>query len=150
MAWAPPNWGVWGAAATSLVQCNKCDPEIKEQLLSDVEDLFDRCLQLYDNTTSNALCDPLKDCPPETDLGREDSVSQVASCQGAISTTSCKLLARQIDFDRWRAELQAFHAGDLARAKADAAAAAEADAEARLRIGKVVLSHPVSQNYRHS
>ena len=28
---------------------------------------------------SDELCDPLKNCPPETDLGPEDSVSQVAS-----------------------------------------------------------------------
>ena len=32
-----------------------------------------------------------------TDLGPEDSISQVTSCQGALSMTSCKLLARQID-----------------------------------------------------
>ena len=80
----------------------------------------------------------LKDCPPETDLGPEDSVSQVASCQGALSTTSSKLLARQIDLDRRRAELRAIHARDLAKAKADAAVA-EADAEARLRIGEAKL-----------
>ena len=51
---------------------------------------------------SDALCDPLKDCPIETDLRPEDSVSQVASCQGALSTTSSKLLARQIGLDRRR------------------------------------------------
>ena len=61
---------------------------------------------------------PLKDCPIETDLGPEDSVSQVASCQGAMSTRSSRLLARQIDLDRRRAELGAIHARDLARAKA--------------------------------
>ena len=91
---------------------------------------------------SNVLRDPFKVCPPETDLGPEDSVSQVASCQGALSTTSSKLLARQIDLDRRRAELRAIHARDLARAKADAAAAAaaaEIDAEARLRIGEAKL-----------
>ena len=44
----------------------------------------------------DALCDPLKDCPPETELGPENSVSQVVSCQGAMSTTSDKLLVRQI------------------------------------------------------
>ena len=122
------------------VNDNICDPEIKAQLLSDVEDLFNRCLQSHDNTMSDALCDPYKDCPPETDLGPEENVFQVASCQGAISTTSSKLLARQIDLDRSRAELRAIHAGDLARVKADsAAAAAEADAEARLRIGEVKL-----------
>ena len=82
---------------------------------------------------SDALCNPFKDCPPETDLGLEDSVSQVASCQGTLSMTSSILLARQIDLDRRRAELRVIHARDLARAKADAdaAAAAEADAEAR-------------------
>ena len=83
---------------------------------------------------SGALCNPFQDCPPKTDLGPEDSVSQVASCQGAMSTTSSRLLAPQIDFHRRRAELRAIHASDLARAKADAAAtaaAAETDAEAR-------------------
>ena len=95
---------------------------------------------------SDALCDPFKSCPPETDLGLEDSVSRVASCQGALSTTSSKLLARQIDLDRRRAELRAIHARDLARAKEDATAAAaataaavEPDAEARLRIGEAKL-----------
>ena len=79
--------------------------------------------------------------PPETDLGPEENVFQVASCQGVISTTSSKLLARQIDLDRSHAELQAIHAHDLAKVKADAAAAAaaEADTEARLRIGEVKL-----------
>ena len=52
-----------------------------------------------------------------------------------MSTTSIKLLARQIDLDRRRPKLQAIHARDLAKAKANAAAAAaEVDAEARLRI----------------
>ena len=69
----------------------------KAQLLSDVEDLLNRCLRLHDGgTTSDALRDPFKDCPPETDLGPEDSVSQVASCQSALSTTSSKLLARRL------------------------------------------------------
>ena len=85
-----------------------------------MEDLFDRCLQSHNNTTSDALCNPFKDCLPETDLFPEDSVSQVASCQGAMSTTSSILLARQIDLDRRRAELRAIHARDLATAKADA------------------------------
>ena len=52
-----------------------------------------------------------------------------------MSTTSSKLLARQINLDRRRAELRAIHARDLAGAKVDAAVA-EADAEARLRIDK--------------
>ena len=113
---------------------------IKAQLLSDVEDLFNRCLKLHDGTMSDALRDPFKDCPPETDLGLKDSVSQVACCQGALITTSSKLLARQIDLDRRRAELRAIHARDLTKTKTDAAAvAAEADAEAMLRIGEAKL-----------
>ena len=56
----------------------------------------------------DALCDPVKDGPLETDLIPEDSVSQVTSCQDAMSTTSSKLLARQIDPDRRRAELELF------------------------------------------
>ena len=76
----------------------------------------------------DALCDLVKDRPSETELGPEDSVSQVASCQGAMSTTSGKLLARQINLDRRRAERRAIHASDLARTKAkfDAAAVAAA------------------------
>ena len=120
------------------VNDNISDPEIKAQLFSEVEDLYNQCLQSHNNT-SDALCDPFKSCPPETHLGTEDSVSQVASCQGTLNTTSSKLLARQIDLDRKRAELRAIHARDLARAKADAAAAAEADAETRLRIGEAKL-----------
>ena len=85
---------------------NICDPEVKTQLLDDVEDLLSRCRKLHDNTKSDALCDPIKNCPFETELGPEDSVSPVASCQGAMSTTSSKLLAYQIDLDRRRAELR--------------------------------------------
>ena len=43
---------------------------------------------------SDALCDSVEDCPHETDLGPEDSVSHIASCQGVMTTTSSKLLAR--------------------------------------------------------
>ena len=118
------------------VNDNMCDLEIKAQLLSDVDDLFNPCLQLHDGTMSDALRDPFKGCPPETDLDPEDSVSQVASCQGAMSATSNELLARQIDLDRRRAELRAIHARGLARAKKDAAAA---EAEARLQIGEAKL-----------
>ena len=71
-----------------------------------------------------------------TNVGPEDSFSQVASCQGAMSTTSSKRLARQIDLDRGRAELRAIHARDLTKTKTDAAVA---DAEARLRIGEAEL-----------
>ena len=86
----------------------------------------------------DALCNPIKDSPCETELGPEDSVSQVASCHGIMSTTSTKVLARQIDFDRRRAELRAIHTRNLAGAKADAAAAG-ANAEARLRIREAKL-----------
>ena len=129
------------------VNNNICKAEIKAQLFSGVEDLFNPCMELQNNIMSDALCDPFKDCPPETDLGLEDSVSQVASCQGTLSTTSSKLLARQIDLDRRRAELRTIHARDLARAKADAAAAAaaELDAEARLRIGEA--KHETEEKY---
>ena len=72
---------------------------------------------------SDALCNPFEDFPPDTDLGSEDSVSQVA-----MSTASSHLLARQIDLDRRRTEFRAIHARDLAKAKADAAAAAAAAA----------------------
>ena len=52
-----------------------------------------------------------------------------------MSTTSSKLLARQINLDRKRAELQAIHTRDPAMAKA----AAEGDAEARIRNGEAKL-----------
>ena len=54
------------------------------QLLSEVEDLFSRCLQLHDSTMSDVLCDRFRNFPPEIDLGAEDRVSQIASCQDAI------------------------------------------------------------------
>ena len=76
----------------------------------------------------DALCDLVKDRLSETELGPEDSVSQVASCQGAMSTTSGKLLARQINLDRRRAERRAIYASDLARTKAKSDAAAVAAA----------------------
>ena len=53
----------------SLVNDNICDPEIKAPLLSDVEDLFNRCVQSHNYTMSDALCNPVKNCPVETDLG---------------------------------------------------------------------------------
>ena len=77
------------------VNNNICDPYMKAQLLNEVEDLLNRCLRLYDITMGDAPNDPVKDCPLVTDLGREDSVSQ-----GATSTTSSRLLARQIELDR--------------------------------------------------
>ena len=74
-----------------------------------------------------------------TELGPEDRVPQVASCQNTTTTTCGKLLTRQIDPNCKRA----IRAHDLARAKAKAnaaaAAAAEVDAEARLQIGKAKL-----------
>ena len=74
-------------------------------------------------------------------MGPEDSVSQIATSQGAPSTTSSKLLARQFDLYRRRAALRAIHVSDLAwaEAKEDAAAAVETDAAARLRIGEAKL-----------
>ena len=83
---------------------------------------------------NEALSDPVKTCPPEAEVGPEDSVSQIATSQGAPSTTSSKLLARQFDLYRRRAALRAIHVSDLARAetKEDAAAAVETDAAARL------------------
>ena len=60
---------------------------------------------MHDTNMSDALCVPFKDCPPETDLGSEDSVSQFAGCQSAMSATSTKLLVRQIDLDRRLVEL---------------------------------------------
>ena len=86
---------------------------------------------------SDALCEPFKNLPIETDMGPEDSVSQVANCQGTLSATSSKLLACQIDLDPRHAELRVIHAHDLARVKADAAA--EVDTEARLQIGEAKL-----------
>ena len=82
----------------------------------------------------NAPSDPVKGCQSETELGPQDSISQILSCQDAASTTSNKLLARQFDQHCRRAALRAIHVRDLARAetKEDAAAAAEADVEARL------------------
>ena len=59
------------------VNDNICEPEINSQLLSDEEDLFNRCLQLHYGTMSDELCDSLRDCSIETNLGPEDSVSQV-------------------------------------------------------------------------
>ena len=57
-----------------------------------MKDLLNRVLRTDDNTIGDVQWDPCKDCPPETDLDQEDSVSQIASCQGTMSTTSSKLL----------------------------------------------------------
>ena len=116
--------------------------EIKAQLLNDVKDPFNRRRGVDDITMGDALCGPVRDCPPKTDLVPEDDVSQILSCQEAMSTTPSKLLAHRIDLDRRRAEFQAVYARDLARAKADAATAAapaQADAEARLQAGVAKL-----------
>ena len=83
----------------TCVNDNICNSTIKAQLLSDVEDLFNWCLQLHNDTMSDALCDPFKNLQIETDLSPEDSISHVASCQGTLSATSSKLLAHKIDLD---------------------------------------------------
>ena len=43
---------------------NICESQIKAQLLSDVEDLLNRCLRLHDGIMSDALSNPFTDCPP--------------------------------------------------------------------------------------
>ena len=118
-----------------------CHPEIKAQLLNDVEDLLKRCRGMHNSTMDDALSDPVKACQPETELSPEDSISQIECCQDAASTMSNKLLARQFDLHCRRAALRPICVRDLARAetKANAAAAAETDAVARLQIGEAKL-----------
>ena len=69
----------------TCVNFNICELKTKTQLLNNVEDLLDRCRELHDNTMGDALSDPVKDRPFETELKPKDSVPQVASCQGAMS-----------------------------------------------------------------
>ena len=116
---------------------NEGDPEVMALLLNNQEDLLSRCRELH-NSMGDAMRDPFKDSPSETDLSPEDSVSQVASCLGAMSTTSSKLLVRWIDLNCKHVELLAIYARDFVSVKADAAAA-DAYAKARLRIGETKL-----------
>ena len=103
--------------------------------------MLKRCRALHNSIMNDAPCDPVKAFPFETEVGPKHSVSQIATCQGAANTTSRKLLSREIDLDRRRAEPRAVHARDLARAevKMDAAAASETDAKMRLPIGEAKL-----------
>ena len=85
-----------------------------------MEDLLKRCRRLHNSTINNAPSDPVKGCQSETELGPQDSISQIVSCQDAASTTSNKLLARQLDLYCRRAALRAIHVRDLARAETKA------------------------------
>ena len=125
------------------------DPEVSNELLGSVADLFNQCLDLYENAKWGMLISPRKFSVHHEDNGTidvkpEDSVSQVA--ESVSATSSSTFIARQVKLDEKRAELEARHAFVKAEAEAKQKhaleiakdeeqlkiAAAELDAEERL------------------
>ena len=112
---------------------NVLDPNYVSHLLEKINFHFEQCRKSLDDTTRRAIDIP-KENEFDDDLEPEDSASQVKAPASTLSTTS-KLLARKIEVECKRVELEVARDRDLANAKAEAVAAkAKADAEARFRI----------------
>ena len=113
------------------------DPEVSNELLESVADLFNQCLDLYENAKWGMLTSPRKfsvhhEDNGTTDVEPEDSVSQVA--ESVSATSSSTFIARQVKLDKKRAELEARHAFVKAEAKAKQPHALEiAKAEAKAK-----------------
>ena len=75
----------------------KCD--LKIQLLDEVVDQFETCRKAY-QATMHRLFSGSDDSDELPEVEPEDSVSQVSESVSKISTTSCKMLARQIEVGR--------------------------------------------------
>ena len=113
------------------------DPEVSNELLESVADLFNQCFNLYENAKRGMLTSPRKFSIHHEDNGTidvepEDSVSQVA--ESVSATSSSTFIARQVKLDQKRAELEARHAFVKAEAEAKqqhALEIAKAEAEAK-------------------
>ena len=97
------------------------DPEVSNELLESVADLFNQCFNLYENAKLGMLTSPRKFSVHHEDNGTidvepEDSVSQVAKSVSA--TSSSTFIAQEVKLDKKRAELEARHAFVKAEAKA--------------------------------
>ena len=97
------------------------DPEVSNDLLESVADLFNQCFDLYENAKRGMLTSPRKPSVNHKDDGTihvepEDNVSQVA--ERVSVTSSSTFIARQVKLYKKRAELEA----RLAFAKAEAEA----------------------------
>ena len=119
------------------------DPEVSNELLESVADLFNQCLDLYENAKWGMLTSPRKFSVHHEDNGTidvepEDSVSQVA--ESVSATSSSTFIARQVKLDKKRAELEARHAFVKAEAEAKQKHALEiAKAEEQLKIAAAEL-----------
>ena len=113
------------------------DPEVSNELLESVADLFNQCFDLYENAKRGMLTSPRKFSVHHEDNGiidvePEDSVSQVA--ESVSATSSSTFIARQVKLDKKRAELEARHAFVKAEAEAKQQHALEiAKAEAKAK-----------------
>ena len=116
---------------------NVLDPEVSNELLESVADLFNQCFDLYENAKPDMLTSPREFSVHHEDDGTidvepEDSVSQVA--ESVSATSSSTFIARQVKLDKKRAELEARHAFVKAEAEAKQQRALEiAKAEAKAR-----------------
>ena len=75
------------------------DPEVSNELLESVADLFNQCLDLYENAKWGMLTSPRKflvhhEGNGTIDVEPEDSVSQVA--ESVSATSSSTFIARQV------------------------------------------------------
>ena len=113
------------------------DPEVSNELLESVADLFNQCLDVYENAKRGMLTSPRKFSVHHEDNGTidvepEDSISQVA--ESVSATSSGTFIARQVKLDKKRAELEARHAFVKAEAQAKQQHALEiAKAEAQAK-----------------
>ena len=96
------------------------DPEVSNELLESVADLFNQCFDFYENAKRGMLTSPRKSLGHHDDQGTidvepEDSVSQVA--ERVSVTSSSTFIAQQVKLDKKQAELEARH--DFAKAEAE-------------------------------
>ena len=132
------------------------DPEVSNELLERVADLFNQCFNLYENAKRGMLTSPRKFSVHHEDNGTidvepEDSVSQVA--ESVSATSSSTFIARQVKLDKKRAELEARHAFVKAEAEAKqqhALEIAKAEAEAKQQHALEIAKAEAEAKQKHA
>ena len=132
------------------------DPEVSNELLESVADLFNQCFNLYENAKRGMLTSPRKFSVHHEDNGTidvepEDSVSQVA--ESVSATLSSTFIARQVKLDKKRAELEARHAFVKAEAEAKqqhALEIAKAEAEAKQKHALEIAKAEAEAKQKHA
>ena len=132
------------------------DPEVSNELLESVADLFNQCFNLYENAKRGMLTSPRKFSVHHEDNGTidvepEDSVSQVA--ESVSATSSSTFIARQVKLDKKRAELEARHAFVKAEAEAKqqhALEIAKAEAEAKQQHALEIAKAEAEAKQKHA